>query len=105
MPLRFQFIACDNKPVAEDTIDRMVCEDYGLPYSSTDYSLAYQVLTWTGLAIATKVSKDGRNEITPQDVDDYINDNPEVYTSGNKADNLKKYLCGKYRFDAWFQRY
>lgn len=105
MPLHFQFIACDGKPVSLDAIDRMVCEEHGLTYSPTTYSLAYQALTWTGLAIANAVSKAGRNEITPQDVDDYVAASPDCYPRGDEADNLKKYLCGKYKFDAWFQRH
>lgn len=104
MPLHFQFTDTANEAVSLDAIDREVCEKYGLPYSATNYSLAYQALTWTGLAIAHTVSKAGRSEITPQDVDDYVTKNQDAFPEEGASDNLKKYLCGKYRFDVWFQR-
>jgi hypothetical protein len=105
MPISFRFIDASGENVKLDTVDREVCEIAKWPYSATEFSMPYQALTWTGLAIAMKVSKDGRTEITPDDVKNYVEDNPDCFPEPEALENLKKFLCGKYKFDTWYQRH
>jgi hypothetical protein len=98
MPRAFQFIQ-DNEPVGLNRIDDEVCDFYGVSVDETNFSMAYEIITMTGLGI---LMSQGGSEVTEGQLEKYISECDPPLES-KIIDLLREFLVKRYTYKAWYE--
>lgn len=92
MPISYQFKDKDGVPVALDKVDEEVCQDFGIPCSTSDYSIMFMVIT----SVGDYAVRSGQFKM--EDFDHAI----EIcHYDEEKRWKILKYVHGKYYYDSW----
>ncbi len=98
MPTCFQFVRnSDRHTVTLNEIDRICCEKFGEAYSTTKYSMTFQVLTWVAMDMAMKATN---NQITEESFEAFKAANPDAVEDW---DFMKQLVLIDYSYSAWYQ--
>ena len=93
MPLFFKFIKrSDRQPVPLNRIDELICNDFKIKCSETNYSVEFQLISSVGDAVWATGSWN-------QEIFDKLVGKDEKY-----RDLVMKYINGEYIYDCWVSR-